>query len=178
MKDKTKITIDSNLINVRGAIQEMNEIEELHQEGKIDIVGAQRLYDEMKDYNSDAFDKAKGYENISEPFTIGYSAIGSAYIAGEDDIPSFHAFASILFPDQDIKSLNENQTNDIMHIIAHAHSDADIFLTNNSKDFIDAKRSNINRGEDLKNYKRHQLSDFNITVMTPREFLEYYKTKK
>ena len=67
----------------------------------------------MKEYKADAFNKARAYENISEPFTVGYSAIGTAYIVGEEDVPSFKAFASILFPNQDIESLSENQTNDI-----------------------------------------------------------------
>lgn len=175
MGEILKITIDSNLINLRHSIKEMNKIEELHEKGKIQIVGAQRLYDEMKEYNADAFDKARTYENISEPFTIGFSAIGSAYIAGEDNIPSFKTFASILFPNQNIDSLSENQTNDIMHIIAHAHSDSKIFLTNNAKDFIDAKRTNNNRGQELKNYKKQQFRDIHITVMTPSEFLKYYE---
>jgi predicted nucleic acid-binding protein len=170
-----KITIDSNLINLRNSIKEMNKIEELNEQGKIQIVGAQRLYDEMKEYNKDAFSKAEKYENISEPFTIGYSAIGSAYIAGEYNIPSFQTFASILFPNQDIDLLSRNQTNDIMHLIAHAHSDSDFFITNNTVDFIDAKRTNKNRGQELKNHKRYQLRDIHIIVMTPKEFLEYYE---
>ena len=171
---KIKITIDSNLINLRKKLPDMNKIEELFLKNKIEIVGAQRLYDEMLKYNIDAFDKATNYKNISEPFTIGYSAIGSAYIAGKYEIPSFKTFAKIMFPDIDIDSLSENQSNDIMHLIAHAHSNSDYFVTDNTKDFIDAKRSNSNRGQELKNLKRNQLHEIGISVLTPLEFLKHY----
>jgi hypothetical protein len=171
------ITIDSNLINSRQTDLVLNALEEMAKLGKIKIVGAQRLLDEMKNFNSIAYQKANNYLNISEPFTIGLSAIGSAYIAGDEKKPSFIEIANILFPNYDLDKLTPNQNNDVMHLVAHAHSDSDYFVTRNLKDFIDEKRTNENRGKDLKDIKRCNLKEIGIDVRTPEEILSLLNGK-
>ena len=170
-----KITIDSNLINSRQNDIILNELEENAKLGIIEIVVAQRLLDEMKKFNSTAYNKALNYKNISEPYTIGLSAIGSAYIAGNEEKPSFRMLATILFPSTSLDNLTDNQKNDIMHLVAHVYSDSDYFVTRNTLDFIDEKKTNKNRNMDLKNLKRLKLHDLGIEVKTPEEIFELIK---
>lgn len=167
---RTKITIDSNLINVRQKVEAVNSLEKLHEEGLIEIVAAERLFEEMR--NSDiATKKANQYKNIAEPFVIGHSRIGKAYIAKSDSkLPTFGIIASILFPN--IENPSENQSNDIMHLLAHSHSDSEYFVTNNTKDFIHGKKTNLNRHEKLENDTREKLKKLSIKVVTPEEALE------
>ncbi|MEJ7823184.1 MAG: hypothetical protein WKF85_12735 [Chitinophagaceae bacterium] len=73
-----KLTIDSNLINAKQKIDSVNKLEELHKLDKIQIVGAERLFEEMKNYkNIKAQIKVGNYQNIGEPFLIGHSRIGA-----------------------------------------------------------------------------------------------------
>jgi len=171
INNKIKITIDSNLINARQKDEVLNELENMFKRGIIEIVGSQRLFDEMNTENR--LKKAQNYQNISEPFVLCKSRIGYAYISCNEKQPSFEELSDILFPSKKITELAPSEENDIMHLIAHAHSDSDYFVTRNTKDFIDAKRTNINKtSEDLKNQKREKLLKLGIKVKTPEEILK------
>lgn len=166
-----KVTIDSMLINQRQKDDELNSLEEYHRQGIITIVGAQRLLYEMENRNPVSLAKAKQYDNISEPFTIGLSRIGDAYISGQENAPTFNQLSSILFPEISASDLTENQENDVMHLVAHMHSDSQCFITRNTKDFIDEKRTNENRNRDLSNLKRNKLRELGAIILTPTELL-------
>ena len=166
-----KVTIDSMLINQRQADPELNKLEEYHEKGVVTIVGAQRLLSEMKKRNPISYAKAMQYENVSEPFTIGMSAIGSAYISGDEEKASFRQLSTIMFPETPLEGLSENQQNDIMHLVGHLHSDSIYFVTRNTKDFIDEKRTNQNRNNDLSNLKRLRLKELGANILTPTELL-------
>ncbi|MEJ7823183.1 MAG: hypothetical protein WKF85_12730 [Chitinophagaceae bacterium] len=82
-------------------------------------------------------------------------------------MPSFQQLAEILFPQPISDKLTENQANDVMHLIAHVYSDADYFVTNNTKDFIDGKGSKKNMN--LKNLTRNRLEEIGIKILTSEE---------
>ena len=173
---KIKVTIDSNLINIRQKITSMNMLEQLHHDGKIEIVGSEKLFEEMRNSET-AISKANKYRNISEPFILGYSRLGKAYLSCDDKkLPSFTEIAHILFPNN--IELSENQSNDVMHLVAHSHSDSDYFITNNTKDFIHGKKTNQNRKENLQNLTRKKLEKISIKTLTPEEVIELYLKAK
>jgi len=167
-----KITIDTNLINSRNNIPQMNAIEELAKSGLLEIVVTERFTQETN-FSKDAVDKSNTYPNVSEPFTVGLSRIGQCYISSDNanKLPTFEEIARILFPLSDPMSLTENQSNDVMHLVAHCFSDSDYFVTNDRGDFIDGVRTNENRGKPLENLKRQQLSRIGISIKTPDEIL-------
>jgi len=171
-----RITIDTCLINVKRKLVAVNKLEEFDNQKKIQLVATDRLIMETENH-SDRLKKAESYESIAEPFTIGYSRIGRAYISDGLKRPSFHDIAAILFPDIKVKDLTENQSNDVMHLMAHIHSDSEYFVTNNTKDFIDSKKTNQNRDGGYKNFKRNQLKDMGIIVYTPDDILMVLETE-
>ena len=166
-----KITIDTCLINASQKLEEVNRLEELNKKGLIIIVGTDRLLQETENHTK-RLEKAKFYKNISEPLTIGFSRIGKAYISDGKTRPAFSEIASILFPTISKNDLDRSQSNDVMHLISHIHSDSDYFITKNTKDFIDAKKDNNNRNGGYKNHKRIQLEKIGIKVFTPKEIIE------
>ena len=110
-----KITLDTCLINVTQKLTEVNKLEEFNNKGLIEIVATDRLIQETENH-SKRLEKAKSYKNIAEPFTVGYSRIGRAYISDGNKRPSFGDIASILFPKIDKNDLSKNQSNDVMHL--------------------------------------------------------------
>ncbi len=173
-----KITLDSNLINIKQKLEPVNKLEELFERGIIQIVGTERLYEEMRKHIPKAFDKAKKYKNIGEPFVVGHSRIGHAYITSENPtLPTFQEISEILFSNIQCDKLTENQINDVMHLIAHAHSDSNFFVTNNTSDFIHGKKNNKNRNLELRNQTREKLKEKSIFVMTAQEMVEYLNNK-
>ncbi len=157
-----KITIDTSLINVRGRHGAMNILEKMHGQGKIELVGAQRLVDEVRPHpkQPEADHKVSTIRNISEPVVLGHSCFGSAYLA-KDGGPQFDDIASILFPGRDPRSLCSNKSNDVMHMLGHSYSDSDYFLTDDKKDFIANGRRELLRAR------------YGIVVMTPDEMVEH-----
>lgn len=160
-----RVTIDTNLINLKKKSDVLNVLEGLHQKGVIQMVATERLYMETKNYIEDAFQKAQTLDYVSEPFVVGLSRIGHAFVAKEE-LPSFREVASILFPMKNFSELLENQKNDVMHLLSHIESGADYFLTDNVKDFIEDRR--YPRKNEI---KREALKKLGIEVLTPEEFL-------
>jgi hypothetical protein len=175
-KEKMKITIDTCLINARKKDSILNRLEELHEKGKIEIIGTERLLQETEN-NKSRKDKAESYENISEPITIGFWKVGRGYIS-DGKGPKFKELAQILFPEKDISQLSENESNDVMHLISHSKSNSDYFITNNKWDFIHARKNNKNRDGSYENVKRKQLEKIGIRVLTPDEVLKILEDKK
>ena len=157
-KRMKNFTIDSNSINARQKNISLNELEQLAISGKVKIVGTQRLFDEMKAYDLGR-NKSLNIDNVYEPFIVGLSRIGSAYIAPENDKPSFKQLANILFPNTPTSLLNNNQKNDVMHLVGHMFSSSNYFVTMNTRDFIDQDKAS-------------QLEALGILVVTPNEALQ------
>ncbi len=174
----TKVTIDSNLLNLKQELESVNKLEELHKLGHIQIVGAERLFEEMRKYKPEAFEKVSKYKNIGEPFVIGRSRIGHAYISSDEEgLVTFRELSEILFPNFAAEKLTENQVNDVMHLIAHAHSDSEYFITENSKDFIHGKKNNKNRKSEMENLTREILKEKSIIILTSAEAVELFSAK-
>jgi hypothetical protein len=156
-----KITIDTNRINARKQLDEMNKLEQLRDQGRVEIVGTQRLLDEIRLHpvQPQASNKVRSMRNVSEPFVLGHSALGSAYLAAASR-PEFDEIAEVLFPEKAPDCLSSNEANDVMHLLGHCHSDSDCFVTDNQKDFI-------------KSGKRELLHErFGIIVMTDAEVIK------
>ncbi len=164
-----KITIDSCLINSKEKLTEMNKLEDLAKKGIIEIVGTERLIQETENHSLRKA-KAESYKNISEPYTVGKSRIGSFYISDGEGF-KFKELALILFPNKNPLELNENESNDVMHLVSHTHSDSEYFVTNNTKDFIDVRKTNKNRHGSYLNQKRDEFNKLGIKVVTPKEML-------
>jgi hypothetical protein len=162
-----RVTIDTNLINVRGGEPSMGVIERWDAEGKLVLVGASRLLRETAPYTAAAFAKAKSMPNVGEPLVwdAGAAYDTDAYFDGPAE-PSFAGLASVLFPRMRRDQLNQNQTHDVMHLLAHVGARCDVFLTNNTKDFI-------------KDMRRERLAmRWRICVQTPAEFVEEMVTTR
>lgn len=92
-------------------------------------------------------------------FDAGCFMDSDAYLDGPEE-PSFEGLASVLFPTVPLDRLTDNQDNDVMHLLGHVGAQGDVFLTNNTKDFIDGHR----RGA--------LASQWGIVVQTPDEFVQ------
>lgn len=137
-----KLTIDTNLINIKQQILSMNTLERWQTERKIELIGTERLKDETFG-NQKASQKVNAMPNVSEPGVWGISNWGRANWSDETYGPSFKGLAEALFPNlKKLSSLSESDTNDVMHLMAHAHNDCDFFLTHNKKRFIQDGRKN------------------------------------
>lgn len=165
------ITIDTNLINTKNKLPEVNILENYYTNGLIKIVATDRLLQETENDHK-RYLKANLYDNISEPFTVGYSRIGYAYISSGERKPSFEELAKILFPRIKPINLTKNQSNDVMHLVSHVHSDSDYFVTNNIWDFIHEKRTNENRNKNYLDKKRIRLHMIGIEICTPKEMID------
>ena len=62
-------------------------------------------------------------------------------------------------------------------LIAHLHSDSDYFVTNNTLDFINATKDNLNRDGSYKNLKKRQLDELGIKVITPVDLIVELENK-
>ena len=93
MNQKMILTIDTCLINSKLRNPTLNRLEELNRDKVVEIVGAERLLQETEKHNPSK-EKAKSYRNISEPWTIGLSKVGRAYISNGSG-PSYKDIAQM-----------------------------------------------------------------------------------
>lgn len=171
-----KIAIDTNIRNLKQIDPILNLLHQYHNEGLIEIVVAQSYIEENKD-TDEAFDAAIKFENIKEPFVVGFGRIGSAYISDGKPRASVKDISSVLFPEFSLDELNRNQKNDIMHIVSCIHKGVEYFVTRNKFDFIATKRNNANRNDESRlNDKRIALTKLGINVLTPEEMVEKIKS--
>ena len=160
-----KLTIDTNLINIKQELQSMNTLERWQIEGKVKLFGTERLKDETSRHIK-ARQKVISMPNVSEPGVWGVSKFGKAKWPNDTRGPSFKELAGVLFPNQKkLVLLSEADTNDIMHLMAHAHNDCEFFLTHNTKHFIQDGRKKI------LNVK------FGVVVATPEEAVTQFSEK-
>lgn len=170
-----KIAIDTNIRNLRQTDQALNLLHHYHDEGLIEIVVTQSYLEENKDTEK-AFDEAMKFENIKEPWAIGFGRMGSAYIADGIQRASVKEISSVLFPGFSMDDLNRNQKNDVMHIVSCIYKEVEYFVTGNKYDFIATKRNNLNRNDESRhNNKRIALKKLGINTLTPEEMVEIIK---
>lgn len=167
------IAIDTCLRNNQKNNPALNRIEELEAQGVLKIVVTQSFVDECHD-SPNAEASAIQKKNIRQPFIIGFSKIGDAYIAAQKPV-TFKDISSVMFPGIAIEKLSKNQANDVMHLMSCIHANVRFFVTNNKWDFIGTKRNNQNRCDDSRlNNKRLALEKYGIIILTPDELLHKF----
>lgn len=150
-----RITIDTGCINAKKQNESLNKLEEWGQSGKLDIQKATPFLVEFKG-PSTHHEKAHKIDNHPPLFVIGSSCLGDgSVLAGPDLIKQIQ---EILFPS--VKSLTENQKNDVLHLREHVWTGGHAFVTLNTKDFI-------NSG------KKETLRGFGVWVFTPDELVNH-----
>jgi hypothetical protein len=166
---KPRLSIDTNVINARGGHEAMNALERWREEGRIEIGSSFRLKLEAARHpEPSARAKAARLPDTGEPFVWNVSAFGSVYSQGGayfssvySPRPEFSEIASVVFPGRPRGTLTQPEQNDVMHLLSHIGSGADIFVTDGKKDFInDGKR------EALK-------ARFGVAVMTGDETVRH-----
>jgi len=160
-----KLTIDTNLINIKQKLQSMNTLERWQIEGKVKLIGTERLKNETSN-NEKASQKVNAMPNVSEPGVWDVSDWEKAHWSNDTSGPSFNELAAVLFPNQkELSLLSKADTNDIMHLMAHADNDCEFFLTHNKKHFIQDGRKNLLKVK------------FGIVVATPEEAVTQFSEK-
>jgi hypothetical protein len=158
-------TIDTNCLNAYGrASSAVEMLERMAEEGRISLEGTERLLHEAN-YGERAKAKARAMVNVGEPFILDVSFFDSGAYLAESSEPSFAEIASICFPGRDSQALKQNEINDVMHLLAHHDGGRDIFVTANTKDFINGSRRDLLR------------SRWQIVVMTPEEAVLHLKSQ-
>ena len=126
-KKRIVIAIDTNVINLRQGIEEMNELEKWHDEGLIEIVIPGSLSGEIKDYCSEAWDKISKYRTVLAQGFYDKRILYGNMKCGSPE-PEYSQLKSIIFPNKTI--LRNNDQRDLVHLIACIRNDVDYFVTN------------------------------------------------
>jgi hypothetical protein len=158
-----RVTIDTNCINVKRLVTDINTLEKWAKDGRITIQRSDIFLDELRKAdlrNPDAvarIEKAKLIPTQPSPWILGvsgHSELGAnTYLGGPDMETTING---ILFPKS--KNLTRSQTNDIQHLRLHIQTGGDIFVTRNPKDFIE-------------HGKQQALMNKGIWVFSPRELV-------
>lgn len=140
------IILDSNCRNIYGKLSEVNKLQNWQERGLIELRVTEAFYREQNllgRQHASKFNLA-----IPEPMVLGLE-LGAAsflggnfYLADSLTLP-FRGVAAIMFPGRE--KLNKNQQNDVMHILAAHRVNAEIFVTNDEKDFIKDGRMELFR---------------------------------
>lgn len=130
-----RLTIDTNCINTKGRIEAMNTLERWETEGKVKLFRTQRSL--LEAGNSSARrEKVLNRANVGEPAIADISFLDSdAYLDGPG--PEFDSVFKLLFRgiDPGEQKPENNHMTDVMHLLSHASSGNDVFVTNDN-DFL------------------------------------------
>ncbi len=139
-----KLTMQGSLLEDSAGVSSIQTLKRWREEGKIDLVDA---------------NPAKGAVPISRNPEIdagGRRRIPSRKIA-ESGKANFKAVAAAIFPGKDPLKLDMTEINNVAHLIKHHASKNEIFVTADTRSFIEGGRR-----ESLK-------AQFGILAMTPDE---------
>ncbi len=163
-KPKTlTITIDTNAINVKQRIEELNLLEKYERWGlvqifKTDALDTELLADETS-WGQNRRDKAS---NLPEDIGIGvidHSRVGHARVAGEEDVKLQDEIINVLFQ-KTRHQLTTQQLRDAMHLHTHVMHHRDFFVT---------------RDKHILSRKEELHKKFGINTGTPEECLQFIK---
>jgi len=169
------LTFDTNCINAKQKVQELNQLEAWQKEGLIKIISCTSVEEEhlqldkeqpdAEPYRSQRIDKLNTYNAKDTAYwVLGYSRLGiSTKLGKESTKQEMERMAFILFPNRSWPALTSNQIRDVMALHTHWTYKRDIFVTLNSRDFIGKNEAKKNCLEEI----------FGILVMTPEKALEY-----
>jgi hypothetical protein len=153
----TKITIDMNLMEPGLGIPAMDTLRRWKDEGKIELVEADRAAAVKEQPYNWPGAPPKREESSEKVWKGGRGRSGKMQESGK---ANFKSIASILFPGKDPLRLNMGEINGVAHLIRHHLIKSEIFVTGNAKDFIEGGRREVLR------------SHFGIVVMTPDEAVQ------
>jgi len=146
-----RLTLDTGCINAKEKNSALNTLESWIKEGKIETQRASPFLKEFRGPDR----HVKKAQQIPKPpplFRLGGSMLGGGDILAGPDLKD--EISKILFPT--VKTLNQNQENDVQHLHEHIQSGGDIFVTLNPNDF-------------MVDDKQEKLREIGVWVLTPKE---------
>ncbi len=158
------IILDSNCRNIHGKLPGMNKLQSWQVLGLIQLRVTEAFYREQDPAGKQS--ALKFSPIIPEPMILDLESgatnflDGNCYLADELTLP-FRRVAAIMFPG--IKELNVRQQNDIMHILAAHRVNAEVFVTDNDKDFIRGGRM-------------ERFSELGLCVMNPTDAVAHLQS--
>ncbi len=158
------ITIDTNCINVKQAIKELNQLEAFDKKGVVKIVKTDVMDTEFLDDKGNDADKRKA-KAAKLPEDIGIAVFGHSRFdhmkfASEETTKEQNEIIEIVFQ-KPATQLTKQQRRDTMHLHTHLINHSDIFVTTDCKHIWG---------------KRVELKDrFGIVVAKPAECIQYIK---
>lgn len=148
-----KITVDVNLMNAETAVPGMETLKRWKDEGKLDLLEA----DPPRTAKAPAYGWPGAPPKPKETQSSWGEPKRRPKKMAESGSANFKSVASVLFPSKDPQKLNMGEINNVAHLIQHHISKNEIFVTGNSRDFIEGGRRDL-----LK-------VCFGIIAMTPEE---------
>lgn len=124
-----RITIDTNLINARQKLPEMNILEDMHTKGLIEIVKTDAMDTEMLEGYKKGLEKSQQYREIQGYGVFGYSRFDHSVFGTVEDGGLTQSIVMALFPGKSCAELSDNDLRDVMHVQAHITNKGDYFIT-------------------------------------------------
>jgi len=129
-----RLTIDTNAINARQRVEELNRLERLASEGKVEIRTTHVLLEELEADETQAAStrraKAARLPRDSPGFMVGHSTVGGPDVIGGRDVdPLVANVLVILGAGRPFESLDANSQRDIRHLATHHAYGRDLFVT-------------------------------------------------
>ena len=147
-----RITIDTGSLNAKGQTQELQTLERLEAEGRIELQRSDAMFQEL----GGEARVTKAYSLRSQPglFAPDTSVLARPDAPAGPDLRS--ELEEILFPDG--HPLTDEQAHDVEHLRRHVLAGGDVFVTLNVNDFVLRGRS-------------EELRARGIWVLTPLELV-------
>ena len=125
-----RVTIDTSCINVKKKDPNLNALEDLAAEGKIQLQRSHVLVEELK--GRKRLEKAESVDAHPPIWAIGFGSLGiDTNIAGPD---LAEPIKDVMFPTANV--LTTNQEYDLEHLRSHVLTGGDAFVTRNPRDFV------------------------------------------
>ena len=160
------ITIDTNCINAKPSLRAMTRLEQLHSEGRVQIVKTDVLDTELSEWQGHLGELARRKsaqlrEDIGV-WVLGHSRLGHMQLAGDDDVVLYEELAQEIF-ELPQERLNRQQVRDVMIVATHLKHGRDYLVT-------------LDRG--VSGRASRLWEKFGITVLTPDECLSLVEAKR
>ena len=149
-----RITIDTNCINARGAIEALNLLERWAAGGKIEIQRSAPFSVEVRGtLKREA--KAEKVDDHPPLFILGSSTLGGGAVLAGPDLSD--EIQKILFPG--VAHFSLNQQRDVQHLSEHIRTGGHLFVTLDKRDFMAGN-------------KEKDLRALGVWVVTPEKAVE------
>lgn len=153
-----KLTLDAGLMRAPVLLPAVNVLKAWESEGKIEIFEADRAKEATNTLNP-------GWPGAAKPPTRSAwpGARAKAQKKNDSGAASFQRISAVLFPHRDSHRLSITEVNAVAHLQRHVTNARSVFVTSNTRDFIDDGR-------------RERLNTvFKIVVMTPEETVTMFQ---